>query len=231
MGLKRNAQTGTPVRVFRGSRDSAGETQYTYEGLYAVKDARRVGDHLDASGLPLQQHSPNAAGLPSHKRALQMEQGPPMQQDNIQQGRQKRPFTCLVAICGCRKQVEFRSMSKKSGAYQPRARLAAPDENSALVAPRPSKKSKVPVIGSAEAPWGPIDRKAREVGAQSALSLIVPFLVDSWPEVAGPAESTPKGMGVGNQSFHEVFHPQPNALAVGAIRPGGTIFVPTAKVL
>eukprot|EP00967_Tisochrysis_lutea_P085427 scaffold119910_cov20-Tisochrysis_lutea.AAC.2 len=88
MGLKRNAQTGTPVRVFRGSRDSAGETQYTYEGLYAVKDARRVGDHLDASGLPLQQHSPNAAGLPSHKRALQMEQGPPMQQDNIQQGLQ-----------------------------------------------------------------------------------------------------------------------------------------------
>jgi hypothetical protein len=42
LGLKRNAQTGTPVRVFRGSRDSEGNTQYTYEGLYAVKDARRV---------------------------------------------------------------------------------------------------------------------------------------------------------------------------------------------
>jgi len=28
---------------------------------------------------------------------------------------------------------------------------------------RPTKRSKFPVIGSVEAPWGPIDRKAREV--------------------------------------------------------------------
>ena len=42
LGLLQNCQTGTPVRVFRGSRDQAGETQYTYEGLYAVKEAKRI---------------------------------------------------------------------------------------------------------------------------------------------------------------------------------------------
>ncbi|KAF5827502.1 PUA-like domain-containing protein [Dunaliella salina] len=130
LGLKQNAQTGTPVRVFRGSRDSAGETRYTYEGLYAVKEARRVKSkdgplicQFLLDGLP------NGHSVASTK-------------------------------------VEFKSMSKKT--YQPRTRLAAPDENSAPVAPRPSKKSKVPVIGSAEAPWGPIDRKAREARRAAA---------------------------------------------------------------
>jgi len=38
-------------------------------------------------------------------------------------------------VCVC-VQVEYRSMTKKSGNYQPRARLAAQDENSAPVETR-----------------------------------------------------------------------------------------------
>ena len=42
LGLRRNAETGTPVRVFRGTRTEDNETRYTYEGLYAVRAGRRV---------------------------------------------------------------------------------------------------------------------------------------------------------------------------------------------
>lgn len=39
LALKRSHETGTPVRVFRGSKVT-GKLQYTYEGLYKVTDVR-----------------------------------------------------------------------------------------------------------------------------------------------------------------------------------------------
>lgn len=94
------------------------------------------------------------------------------------------------------RQVEYRSMSKKSGTYQPRARLAAPDENSAPVAPRSSKLSRTCVIGSVEAPWGPVDWQAREV--------CVCLLCDCWGTCVRVHILNPLSWGPVDRQAHEV---------------------------
>ena len=44
LALRRNHETGTPVRVFRGSK-ADGKLKYTYEGLYNVAEAKLAVRH------------------------------------------------------------------------------------------------------------------------------------------------------------------------------------------